>query len=514
LKRLRAWIDFSDVEGAVLRPGQFHKLLASISGIRNLRRMVTASSFRLGILLSLACFVAACQVAPPPERLRSATNILTSPDSSPAEQARAETRYRQAMAAVVPGLLAGEKEQDIKLATKQKPDDFAPGKFGYVQVVRGRAVVTPGLIQSGLGAPAVGVIPAKGPFAPSQGYRVPVTTVAVPGERESDPLSIQFVNPMLTDRAVINGQSFPLAMNLEAPITATRAIGPGSLDGFRNMLRSDQVQSRLIFFQPFDPNKIPVVLVHGLMSTPRMWESVVATLWADPEIRERYQFWFFYYATGKPVPLTALELREALDAAARQYRFKPAIIIGHSMGGILARALVSHMTPAEAETILPGVSTLVPEDQLARRALIFEPRRDVSRVVFIATPHRGSRVAHFRISELGIRLIRLPGNLIDHIGDLELYTAGRRDRIPTSIHGLSPNSRFLAALDLRAPVVPAHSIIANRGSERLEGSSDGVVDYESAHLASAVTEVIVPAGHGGFNHPLALAELRRILNDH
>jgi hypothetical protein len=244
--------------------------------------MAKTSVSRVGILLSIACFVTACQVAPPPERLRSATNILTSPDSSAAEQARAEAKYRQAMAAVVPGLLAGEKEPDIKLAANQKPDDFAPGKFRDIKVVRGRVVGSPGLIQSGLGAPAVGLIPSKGPFAPSQGYRVPVTTVAVPGERESDPLSIQFVNPMLTDRAVINGQSFPLAMNLEAPITATRAIGPGSLDGFRNMLRSDRVQSRLIFFQPFDPDKIPVVLVHGLMSTPRMWESVVANLWADP----------------------------------------------------------------------------------------------------------------------------------------------------------------------------------------------------------------------------------------
>jgi triacylglycerol esterase/lipase EstA (alpha/beta hydrolase family) len=68
------------------------------------------------------------------------------------------------------------------------------------------------------------------------------------------------------------------------------------------------------------------------------------------------------------------------------------ILIGHSMGGILSRAQVSRMSPEGAEAILPGVSKLSDYNRV-RRALIFEPRTDVSRVVFLFVPHRGSRLA-------------------------------------------------------------------------------------------------------------------------
>jgi hypothetical protein len=84
--------------------------------------------------------------------------------------------------------------------------------------------------------------------------------------------------------------------------------------------------------------------------------------------------------------------------------------------------------------------------------------------------------------------------------------------LPTSIHGLSPRSPFLAELDRRPPVAPAHTILGNRGRRRpLSQSSDGVVPYSSAHLRAAVSEVVVPTGHGGFDHPQSIAELKRIL---
>ncbi len=74
------------------------------------------------------------------------------------------------------------------------------------------------------------------------------------------------------------------------------------------MLRSNRFElpSQLTFFQPFDPAKTPVVLVHGLMSTRRMWVPVLKGLLADRDIRESYQFWFFSYPTGQPIPFTAL----------------------------------------------------------------------------------------------------------------------------------------------------------------------------------------------------------------
>ena len=62
------------------------------------------------------------------------------------------------------------------------------------------------------------------------------------------------------------------------------------------------------------------------------------------------------------------------------------------------------------------------------------------------------------------------------------------------------------------PAVSTHSIIGNRGRRGdLLSSSDGVVPFAGTHLPSAVAEVIVPTGHGGFDHPLSILELRRIL---
>ena len=125
----------------------------------------------------------------------------------------------------------------------------------------------------------------------------------------------------------------------------------------------------------------------------------------------------FYYPTGQPVPLSALQLREALDEAAFAHRVRrPMILVGHSMGGVLARAQVSRLTTAQAEEILPNVSNLPPSSRL-RRCLVFEPRRDVSRVIFICTPHRGSRLAVGSFGGLAISLIRLPGWIADEMAD-------------------------------------------------------------------------------------------------
>jgi len=360
----------------------------------------------------------------------------------------------------------------------------------------------------------VGRIASSDPNAPPGGFHVPVTLVALPEGPAGECCEAALVDPKRVQTVRTAHADLPLAMDLETPLAATSVTGPRLGAGIANLLRPGGFTGhpRIVFLQPFDPDKVPVVLVHGLMSTPRMWQPLVLDLLADPEIRAHCQFWFFYYPTGKPVPLSALQLREALDDAVRTHGVRrPMILVGHSMGGILSRAQVSRLTLEDARPMVPRVASL-PETSVVRRALVFEPRTDVARVVFLFTPHRGSRLASSGLGAWGIRLIRIPDTLLTELGiGAEELSGLRGNRLPTSIHGLSPQSQFLRALDGTEPTVPTHSIIGDRGRGDGEASSDGVVPYSSSHLASARSELVVPSGHGGVAHPQAVAELKRII---
>ena len=73
----------------------------------------------------------------------------------------------------------------------------------------------------------------------------------------------------------------------------------------------------LYILQPYDPDRIPVIFVHGLISTPQMWLNVINELNADPVLRARYQYWVFAYPTGNPLAYSALRLRETSHHAGR-----------------------------------------------------------------------------------------------------------------------------------------------------------------------------------------------------
>ncbi len=457
-------------------------------------------------ILAAVCLFAGCQTSP--SRLRSARDlhraltVIESSPKNPRQLNRARADYRRALANVMPGLIEGSSSPSFELGFHPSSGGFPSVAFLKISPVRHSRVTTPELHRAGLGLPAVGTTPAS-PNSPRSGYRVAFTALALPKKSSTDSFEVRLADPeRVTSVYTVRGE-FVTAMDLEAALDASRATGPRLLDGLGFLLRPDRKQSRLVFLQPYDPEKIPVVLIHGLISTPRMWAPVVKRLLADAEIRRRYQFWFFYYPTGQPVPLSALQLRDALDEAILAHNVRRSLVlVAHSMGGVLARAQVSALTPAEAEQILPNVSRL-PAFSMLRRCLIFESRNDVSRVVFICTPHQGSRLAVSSLGGLAIQLIRLPAWIADELADFAGQALpGKGPRLPTSIHGLSPYSRFLAALSRTLPTSPSHSIIGKR---------DGIVPFASSHLDSAKSQTLVPAGHGGFAHPQTVQELSRIL---
>jgi pimeloyl-ACP methyl ester carboxylesterase len=310
----------------------------------------------------------------------------------------------------------------------------------------------------------------------------------------------------------------PLAADFGAPL----AYYPEpKLLGFMAMLRPAKYENRagLFMLEPYDPDRIPVVLIHGLTSIPQMWVPTISAIESDPELRGRYQFWVFAYPTGDPIALSALKLRESLAQVYQLYpKTKDMVLISHSMGGLLSqmqavttgRVLWDRIFQTDADRLYAKV----PSDNVVKRALIFDANPRVHRIVFICVPHRGSDLATNWIGSFGVGLISLPGKLLSGAADV-VSAPLEKDvgvkHMPTGINGLSPRSPLLRGLDTLAIHAPYHTIVGDRGKGDTPNSSDGVVAYWSSHLTGAQSELIVPGPHGSYALPQTVSELKRIL---
>jgi pimeloyl-ACP methyl ester carboxylesterase len=289
----------------------------------------------------------------------------------------------------------------------------------------------------------------------------------------------------------------------------------------------------LSLLRPYERGKVPVVFVHGLWSSPWSWSHMIEGLEADSALRARYQFWTFGYSTGDPLPYSAVLFRSNLDEVRRKFdpdrsdtAFDKMVIVGHSMGGLLTKMMVQE-TGARLWQIVSDrpVDELAGEPadrELFRRALFYKPRTEVRRVVFIATPHRGSQVDQGPIGHLGSRLIRLPDPLRASYDRLiarnrpDFFTEWFRKGLPTSVDELEWRSTILMRLDQLglAPTTKAHSIIAVQHNPPKASGSDGMVPYESAHLDGVASELLVSSGHLCQDKPAVIHEVRRILGEH
>jgi len=160
------------------------------------------------------------------------------------------------------------------------------------------------------------------------------------------------------------------------------------------------------------------------------------------------------------------------------------------------------------------------------RTLFFEPNPSIRRVITIGTPHRGSDFSNDYTRWLGRKLIKLPAMIAqtktkivrDNPGffrNTEFFS------VSTSIDSLSPESPLLPVM-LHSPTPPwvkYHNIVGVMSEEnwlgRISDPGDGVVEYDSARLEGAESEVVVDADHVHIHqHPRAILEVRRILLEH
>lgn len=329
-----------------------------------------------------------------------------------------------------------------------------------------------------------------------------------------------------------------LAADFTAPFA--ELVGHAALlarTGFGGLMGTRTARERgsgLFLLEPYDPQKTPVLFVHGILSTPLAWANVTNDLWGNAEFRRRYQIWHYHYPTSAPFLYSAkifrqqlAAAREKLDPGGRHPASARLHVVAHSMGGLLSRTLVTNSGEAIWNRVfrVPSKTLRASTADLAEVTdiLHWKARPDIRHVIFIAVPHRGSPLPRQFAGWVGRRLTRLPENFT------RLYARLHRDN-PEALQPAFRDSlsrgklRSIDTLSIQHPMVPPlnalpfvpwatiHSIIGDRGrGGPLEQRSDGVVPYTSSHLDSAVSELIVPTGHSAYEHPRALAEILRIL---
>jgi pimeloyl-ACP methyl ester carboxylesterase len=403
----------------------------------------------------------------------------------------------------------------------------------------------------GLGVP---LIATRSPAAPPSRYFPPTASFAVTAFFRFDGGladlgsqrcgRLELYNPLVAQSVAVAGRQVPLETDLTTPLAYFLAQSNLDEIGLKGFVYADRIRGRtgVHMLAPYQPGKVPVVLVHGLLSSPLTWAPVFNDLQADPVLRERCQFWYYFYPTGEPYLVAAANLRAELermrhdlDPDGKDPALGRMVFVGHSMGGLVSKLLTvdggDDFWRLVSSEPLDRLKLKDQSRQELRDTFYFQRESCVKRVVFLGTPHHGSRLSPTSLGRLADRLVHLPQDLMDAAQDAaaenpDLAKVLQQRPLPTSVDLLAPGAPALEVLAARPrpPDVHYHSIIGKLPPKDtpietwLSGDKepgDGVVPYTSAHLTGTDSELVVPADHFHVHHhPRAVQEVRRILLEH
>lgn len=420
----------------------------------------------------------------------------------------------------------------------------------FDRFVPAAAIQSEGIVsktRQGIGAPLVGIREQRPEraeemkFYPRRGLHMPLTLTmdsvtrprAAGGETD---VRFSLRNPLLEDSTRIGSLDLPLEADFSAPMSLLlkgRNEVTWGLGGFFDAQKRLEM-SGIYLMEPYDPERIPVLLLHGLVSVPIIWRDIVPELASEPDISKRYQFMVFAYPSSFPIAESAKLLRD--EIAALRAHYDPAgkhplsrnlVVAGHSMGGVLSHSLVTEFGDRFWNQFSDEPFDSVPfEPELRehlRELVYFDPDPGVRRVVYFSAPHRGAHMAEMGLAGMISRVAKLPSRVVSTAQAALDPQVARSLNLKTPVNGhatsvqsLRPGSPMLAAMD-ESPYkkgVAYHSVIGDRGKGDTPNSSDGVVEYWSSRQDGAASELIVPTDHGSYKHPDAIAELKRILREH
>lgn len=432
--------------------------------------------------------------------------------------------------ACVAGLLTGLEPggQDSSVRLRWDVDEHAFPRAAVQRLILARSVSVSGLrtrqYDDGLGVAAVAVGRTNEPLGsfPPQPFALAVN---VRFEPDGDDRANLVVSDASRSRSVETALG-PIA--LARDMTAAYALAAVEFEREESAWSGLRVRSptakeaQLRVLTPRDDTKTPVVLIHGLASSPLTWVNIANELLGDPDISENYQVWLARYPTGLPLLVNRQMLARRLDDAGGD---RPGmVLVGHSMGGVLARLLATDSGEALWNTAFscgPDELQGNPDDVQATRSLfVFGHVERVDEIVLIAAPHGGSDLADRTLGKIVRGFIEMPPQVLGYLTNV---TRTNPDRVspelkqnylqggPKSLDTLSPSQPVIRAAR-QLPVSPGvriHSIIGIQNPDRPE-DGDGIVRLDSARW-TAGTEQLVPGDHELHRDPATALIIKRIL---
>ena len=138
--------------------------------------------------------------------------------------------------------------------------------------------------------------------------------------------------------------------NLDDPVFSAESGAGGFWEPLEFFKRAG---CNIFFLEPYDPQKIAVLFVHGAAGSPQDWRYFINHL-----DRSLYQPWVFYYPSGARLQSTSFLLRKKIYDLYMKYNFEQLYIVAHSMGGLVSRpAMIEKDAYQDAIKLFVSIST-------------------------------------------------------------------------------------------------------------------------------------------------------------
>ncbi|OXL28711.1 triacylglycerol lipase [Psychrobacter sp. DAB_AL32B] len=338
----------------------------------------------------------------------------------------------------------------------------------------------------------------------------------------SEQLDIHLYNPYRSESASILGDDYPLAANFSAGYGLWLAENQLDGVGYLNLITRQKEASlpKLFMLEPYDPDKRVIIMLHGLASSPATWVNLTNDIFNDDKLRNNYQVWQIFYPTNLPILENRYQIQKLINTTYQQtdpkgqnLSSKNSVIISHSMGGIIARMMLSDDNLANNLDALDDKDLLANSSQrqvdaMLKQALTNKELRNrfelsalpqVDTAVFLSSPFQGTDYADRWFTRALRRIIYLPVGLVKTVTD-NLATIAIQGDLAQNPFGalylqngasqLSDKSSFIQltkdiSINKR---ITYHSIIANNDADITKGLAEMQPAGVKLDLSQEITE--------------------------